>query len=130
MRKFIAIFFLLVYANVGLATAIDFHFCGGHLSNISFAKINPHSSCCCKTKSMANDCCKDETALVKADNHQCQDIQQMPESGFKILAAPSLPALNESLYNPQIEQTIFSPLSRLRSSGATDIFLTIRNLRI
>lgn len=129
MRKFIAIVFLLVYANVGLAMAIDFHFCNGHLSQVSIVKIDFHSACCCKTKSMANNCCKDEVVVVKADKHQTQPLLVLTESGFKILALPALMPKDENLYNLQ-NQEILPSFTRLRSPYITDIFLAVRNLRI
>lgn len=130
MRKFIAIVFLLVYANVGLAMVINFHFCSGHLSKISLAEINFHSSCCCKTKSMGSDCCKDETVLVKAENHQAQAVQEMPDSGFKILPLTTLIPLTNGLFNFDTEKMAYSLFFRKRSPLPNDIFLTTRNLRI
>lgn len=129
MRKFIAIVFLLVYTNVGLAMAINFHFCSGHLSQVSLIKTDFHSGCCCKTKSMANDCCKDEVVLVKPDTHQSQTALALPESGFKILALPPVVHRGETLYNLQdLEKR--SSFTRLRSPRIEDIFLAVHNLRI
>lgn len=130
MRKFIAIVFLLIYANVGLAMAINFHFCSGHLSQVSLVKIGFHSACCCKTKDMASDCCKDEVVLVKADNHQSQTSLALPESGFKILALPALIPQDENLCNLQNQGILLPLFSRLRSPHNADIFLAVRNLRI
>ena len=129
MRKFIAIVFLLIYANVGLAMAINFHFCSGHLSQVSLVKIGFHSACCCKTKDKASDCCKDEVVLVKADNHQSQASLALPESGFKILALPALIPQDEIRYNLKQEEKLPS-FTRLRSPHTADIFLAVRNLRI
>lgn len=129
MRKFIAIGFLLIYANVGLAMAINFHFCSGHLSQVSLVKIGFHSACCCKTKDMASDCCKDQVVLVKADNHQSQTSLALPESGFKILALPALIPQDEIRYNLKQEEKLPS-FTRLRSPHTADIFLAVRNLRI
>jgi len=129
MRKFIALVFVLIYANVGLAMAINFHFCSGHLSQVSLLKIDFHSSCCCKTKNMASDCCKDEVLLVKADNHQSQTTLALPESGFKILALPALIPQDETLFNLKRQEKL-PAFTRLRSPHITDIFLAVRNLRI
>jgi hypothetical protein len=130
MRKFIAIVFLLIYASVGFAMAINFHFCGNHLSQVSLVKINFHSACCCKTKNTANDCCKDGVVLVKSDNHQVQPSLALPEPGFKILAGPALIPQNENLYNLQNQGILFPLFSKLRSPRIADIFLAVRNLRI
>ncbi len=129
MRKFIAIVFLLIYANVGLAMAINFHFCSGHLSQVSLIKTGSPSTCCCKTKDMASDCCKDEVLLVKADNHQSQTTLVLPESGFKILALAALIPQDETLYNLKCKEKL-PTFTRLRSPHITDIFLAVRNLRI
>ncbi len=129
MRKFIAIVFLLIYANVGLAMAINFHFCSGHLSQVSLIKIGFHSACCCKTKSMAGECCKDELVLVKADNHQAQTSLAFPESGFKILVLPALIPQDGTPYN-LLHQEKLPSFTRLRSLHIADIFLAVRNLRI
>jgi hypothetical protein len=130
MRKFSAIVFMLIYANIGLAMAINFHFCNGHLSQVSLIKIYTLSTCCCKSKSMANDCCKNEVVLVKPDNHQSQTSLAIPESGFKILTLPVLLQQNAGLYASQNESPVLPVFSRLRSPRIGNIFLAIRNLRI
>ena len=129
MRKFIAIVFLLIYANVGLAMAIDFHFCNGQLSKISFAKVNHNSSCCCKTQNMPKGCCNDERIIVKADKHQSQTSLAFSESGFKIILSPQLVSQDEPLYTFRNREKLLS-FSRLRSPDDKEIFLTVRNLRI
>ena len=129
MRKFIAIVFLLIYANVGFAMAINFHFCSGHLSHVSLIKIGFHSVCCCKTKNITSDCCKDEVVFIKPDNHQTQTSLALPESGFKILAFPALITRDETPYNLKHEEKL-PAFTRLRSLDNADIFLAVRNLRI
>ncbi|WP_430324099.1 HYC_CC_PP family protein, partial [Salmonella enterica] len=81
--------FLLIYANVGLATAVNLHFCNGHISKVSLIKGGLHKICCCKTKSMTNSCCKDEVLLSKSDSHQVQTTTILPELNFKILTLPA-----------------------------------------
>jgi hypothetical protein len=129
MRKFIAIILMLVYANVGFATAINFHFCKGHLSKVSLVNVKFHSSCCCKTNSMADDCCKDKILISKSDNHQSQICSFLPEAGFKILFIPAIISQNEPQYNLQDLPKLFF-YTKLRSPLIDDIFIAVRNLRI
>ena len=129
MRKFIAMVFLLIYANVGLAMAINFHFCSGHLSQVSLIKIGFHPVCCCNAKDIVSDCCKDEVAFVKADNHQTQTSLTLPESGLKILALPALITQEGTSFNLKPEGKL-PAFTRLRSPHNPDIFLAVRNLRI
>lgn len=129
MRRFIAIILMLIYANVGFATAINFHFCKGHLSKVSLLNIKFHSSCCCKTNSMADDCCKDKILISKSDNHQSQISPSLPEAGFKILFIPTIIPQNEPQYNLQNLQKLFF-YTKLRSPQIDDIFIAVCNLRI
>lgn len=124
-----AIVLLLIYANVGLATAINIHFCNGHLAKVSLAKINFRSACCCETENMEKDCCKDEVVLVKSDNHQSQTSLVVPESGFKILSMLAVVLQDETSYYLQNYKKLPSSL-RLRNPHITDIFLAIHSLRI
>ena len=129
MRKFIAMVFLLIYANVGLAMAINFHFCSGHLSQVSLIKIGTHSVCCCNAKDIASDCCKDEVVFVKADNHQTQTSLALPVLGVKILALPALITQDGTSYNLKHEGKL-PGFTMLRSPHNTEILLAVRNLRI
>ena len=129
MRKFIAIVFLIIYANVGFAMAINFHFCSGHLSQLSLIKIGYHSVCCCKTKEIASDCCKDEVVLVKADKHQFQTSLTFSESESKIVVIPGVVSQDETLYNFK-DRDKLRAFNRLRSPYDNEIFLAVRNLRI
>lgn len=129
MRRIIAIILLLVYANVGFATAINFHFCKGHLSNVSLVSVKFHSSCCCKTNNMADGCCKDKILISKSDNHQSQISSLLPETGSKILFTPVIIIQDEFPYNPQNLQKLFF-YTKLRSPLIDDIFIAVCNLRI
>lgn len=129
MRRFIAILLLLIYVNVGFAAAINFHFCKGHLSKVSLLNVKFHSSCCCKTNSMADECCKDKILISKSDNHQSQTFPSLPEAGFKILFIPAIIAQNEPQYNLQnLQKLIFYTKPRRRQID--DIFIAVCNLRI
>lgn len=129
MRRLIAIILLLIYANVGLATSINLHFCNGHLSKVSLVNVKHHSSCCCKTKSMTNDCCKDKILISKSDNHQSQISPFLPEAGFKILDVPAIIPHNELQNNLQSLYKKFV-YTKLRSTQSDDIFIAVCNLRI
>lgn len=128
MRRFIAILLLLIYVNVGFATAINFQFCKGHLSKVSLLNIKFHSSCCCKTNSVADDCCKDKILISKSDNHQSQISSILLEAGLKILSNPVTVLQNETPYNLNQPNLFF--YTKLRSPQIDNIFIAVRNLRI
>lgn len=67
MRKLITIFlsFLLIGSTSGIA--ISKHFCGELLQEVS---ISAKDMACCEQEDTPEDCCSNETALLKAEDFQ------------------------------------------------------------
>lgn len=77
MKKFGIILLTLFYFLVASSFAINIHYCGGKLKEISILK---HEDCCCGSKKKAKGCCKEKTIICK--------IQDNQKPALKIAIAP------------------------------------------
>ncbi len=67
MKKFSILLLTAFYILVASGFAINSHYCGGKLKEISFLK---HEDCCCGSTKKAKKCCKDETIFCKIQDNQ------------------------------------------------------------
>jgi len=70
VKKLLSILLIVVYATSVLGITIKYHYCCGHLANISPSPFQEQKMCGCSANVMAQDCCKDELRLNKNDNRQ------------------------------------------------------------
>jgi len=70
VKKLAAILLITVYATSVLGITVKYHYCCGHLANISLSAFQEQKMCGCGSSVMAQDCCRDELRLNKNDNHR------------------------------------------------------------
>jgi hypothetical protein len=85
MKKLLAIFFLIVYANIAFGVAINYHYCGGHLAKISILNFGSQEGCGCAPENMPKDCCKDRMNYAKADNHKSIQQATVSQKSFLLI---------------------------------------------
>ena len=129
MRRFTALLFLTVYFNVAWGSAFNLHFCCGHLSDISFASFNHHTSGDCKKKITLPDCCKDKSLQAETDNHKTPGITALIENNIKNIS-PAYSGEEENNFYYTRHPDIFARVHNLRSCFPKNIFLIYCNLRI
>lgn len=81
MMKRSAITFLLLLYVVSISGAtFSIHFCGSKLQAIALEGLG-HAKCCCGSKKMDSNCCKDILITVKtAGEHKCVESTTVPIS--------------------------------------------------
>ena len=126
MKKIVAIFFLIVYVSTAFGTAINYHYCKGHLTKISVLNFGGHGGCNCNPKDMPKDCCKDKLLYEKADNHRAiQTVQIVEPISFEAES----PTLDEKI----TVRSVFNSVTIYNSdqrSHPNPIFLLNRVFRI
>lgn len=64
MKRLLAFLFTLLYVSSVSGATLNAHFCGGTLQKISIAGLG-HEGCCCGSKKMSSNCCKDVHIVIK-----------------------------------------------------------------
>ena len=126
MKKIAAILLLTVYVSTAFGTAINFHYCNGHLTNVSILNFSGPEGCNCNPTDMPKDCCKDKLKYEKADNHniiQALQISELTSFAFE----PPLEYIYDSNKVIEASVTINPPDQR---SHPAPIFLLNRVFRI
>ena len=77
MKKILAIFLLLVYAASAFGIAVNYHYCNGHLTNVTVVNLGNHN-CNCNPDGSSEGCCKDKMIYLKGDNHKSSQISFIP----------------------------------------------------
>jgi hypothetical protein len=127
MKKSGIILLTLCYFIVATGFAINIHYCGGKLKEISLTQSD---ECCCGSKKKAKRCCEEKTIVCKIkDNQKTAPKTIIPNiSSKEITAACTL--LNFLIFAPA--ETFQTELKRShppdRHSDA--VFLLNRNFRI
>jgi hypothetical protein len=126
MRKSGIILLTVFYFIVATGFAINVHYCGGKLKEISLTQTE---ECCCGPKKKAKGCCDEKTVVCKIkDNQKTAPKTTIPSiSSKEITAACTL--LNFLIFAPDTFQT------ELKRSHPPDrhsdaVFLLNRNFRI
>ena len=71
MKKIVSIFLLIIYSSTSFAVTMDFHYCSGKYSGISFSNFDKAAICGCdQNKLNQRGCCSDKTICAKTDNHK------------------------------------------------------------
>ena len=84
MNRLIAIILLTIYTSTAFGVVINYHYCRGHLTNVSFLNFHKLEGCGCNPQNMEKGCCKDKIQYQKADNHRIKNVQAIPgPSAFK-----------------------------------------------
>lgn len=109
LKKFIAIFFLTVYAATSMGTTVFTHFCMNHQTGTSLW----HTAKCGKcgmTEKQGKGCCKDELKLIKLS----ADHIQVVAANLKLpdLSAPAI------ITHAPAQQTLLSSSIAVLSYGA------------
>ena len=126
MKKIAAIFLLTVYVSTAFGTAINFHYCKGHLTKVSILNFGSHDKCNCNPTDVPKDCCKDKLKYEKADNHNIVQAVQISELIF-LAVEPSLEYTYASIKIIEASVTMNPPDQR---SHPDSIFLLNRVFRI
>lgn len=128
MKKFGAIFFLIIYTSTALGETINFHYCSGHLTHISVLNIGGKTSCSCNPDAMPKGCCKDNL-YSKADKHYSNPASYTISS---ITFLPGIPPAHNLfdlvLYNSFLNTHNFDKY--VRRSCQNPIYLRNRVFRI
>lgn len=84
MKKSSIIFLCVFYLFVSSGLALNVHFCGGKLKNISFFQDEEKGCCGSKKKSMG--CCKNHSLVCKIkDKHNPVSSLKAPQISSKLL---------------------------------------------
>ncbi len=67
MKKSGIILLTIFYFIVATGFAINIHYCGGKLKDIS---LTQNDGCCCGSKKKAKGCCEEKTVVCKIKNNQ------------------------------------------------------------
>ena len=126
MKKIAAIFLLTVYVSTAFGTAINYHYCKGHLTKISVLTFGGHGGCSCNPTDMSKDCCKDKLKYEKADNHNIFQAVQISKL-ISLSVEPPLEYTHTSVTVIEASVTINPPDQR---SHPDAIFLLNRVFRI
>ena len=126
MKKIAAIFLLTVYVSTAFGTAINFHYCKGHLTKVAVLNFGGHGGCDCNPKDMPKDCCKDKLKYEKADNHNIVQAVQISEL-VSLAVEPRLDYIHDSIKVIEASLAIDPPGQR---SQLDPIFLLNRVFRI
>jgi len=94
MKKILAIFLFLIYVGSASGIAVNYHYCGSHLTDIFIINFGNHKSCICNPCQMPKGCCKDKLLFAKADNHKA--------SIFSFSVLPSTYIIDTSLKNTNV----------------------------
>ncbi len=105
MKKSSIILLAVFYLFVSSGLAMNFHFCGGKLKNISFLQDNEKGCCGSKKKSMG--CCKNHSLVYKIkDKHSPVTSLKTPQINSKLLFI--IPFQFTFIFETKIEETISS----------------------
>ena len=126
MKKIAAIFLLIVYISTSFGTAINYHYCKGHLTKVSVLNFDGYRGCDCNSTDMPKDCCKDKLKYEKADNHNIIQAVQISEL-ISLAVEPPLEYTHASIIVIEASVTINPPDQR---SHPDPIFLLNRAFRI
>lgn len=126
MKKIAAILLLTVYVSTAFGTAINFHYCKGHLTKVSILNFGSPDKCNCNPTDIPKDCCKDKVKYEKADNHNIVQAVQVSEL-ISLSAEPPFEYIYDSIKVIEASVTI-NPLNQ--RSHPDPIFLFIRVFRI
>lgn len=81
MKKIITIFLLFIYTATAFGIAVNYHYCGGHLSGIKVLNFGSDDGCKCNPADMPKDCCKDKMLYFKGDNHKSSTVSDIALPG-------------------------------------------------
>ncbi len=70
MKKLIAIFLLTFYTATTFGVTLNFHYCGGHLNQVSLLSLSNKVVCSCGLGTMSKGCCQDKVVYQKTDKHK------------------------------------------------------------
>jgi hypothetical protein len=68
LRKLLIMLFCFVYILFSIGVAVNLHYCGGKLANVSFNHVNENNCCGLKMKKM--NCCKEKCIAYKINDNQ------------------------------------------------------------
>lgn len=104
MKKGTAILLLLVYSVTALGMAFNFHYCKGHLTEVSFVHFGDHHGCGCDAQSQAGACCTDTFVYQKGDQHQVLSVAlaEFPTLVSVAVSLNSAPVQLQALRTPPV----------------------------
>jgi hypothetical protein len=88
MKKIIIIFLLFIYTATAFGIAINYHYCGGHLSGVKVLNFGGNGGCKCNPANMPKDCCKDKMLYFKGDNHKSSTVSVIVLPGSFAIDVP------------------------------------------
>ena len=129
MKRFIAIFFLVVYSSIALGISLNYHYCGNQLTKISVLNFGGKTDCGCNDHGIPMPCCKDKLHAAKSDNHKT--VQQATLKKIISLVPKPIP-ISEYVGNLHFGNNTFISLCSLadKRSCSRPIFLLSSVFRI
>jgi hypothetical protein len=109
VKNFLTIFILTVYSSSSFGLAINFHYCGGRLTNNSIINLEGGKKCTCKAENKPSDCCENSFLYQKAENHETVQVlcNMQAENSF----------IGFSRYNQSVEKDLGNePIGNLYDS--------------
>jgi len=92
MKRFVAIFILILYTAFSVGLTMYNHYCGGKLASVTF--FNAEKKGCSKCgKKMSKDCCKDTEQNLTLDDSQLGSTNSFIFSDYTSFVA-ILPSFN------------------------------------
>jgi hypothetical protein len=127
MKKSSIILLTLCYFIVATGFAINIHYCGGKLKEIS---LTQSEDCCCGSKKKAKGCCEEKTVICKIkDNQKTTGKTVLPTISKREIVA--LYVLTNFLTHPSGDALAITPDEPPPPNPYSDpVFLLNRNFRI
>lgn len=128
MKQLIAILLLTIYAGSAAGVTVNYHYCCGHLANISILNFEENKGCACNPEDMPKDCCKDELKYQKGDDHRFIQTAQVSTFEFQQALAPA--SGNGYIFLPLNEHAVPFKIVNPPRSYPQPIFLLCNVFRI
>lgn len=129
MKKLLAIFLLIAYSVAASGVTVNYHYCGGQLSNVSLLNFSDKVVCSCNPSTMPKGYCQDKVVYHKTDSHknllECYSFNKL---AFSYHLPPATDHQNYNLKSTDVDLNY--PNNRVRHSRPVAIFLAIQSILI
>ena len=88
MKKIITILLLFIYSVSALGIAVNYHYCQGHLSNVTILNFDSNSGCKCNPSDMPPGCCNNKMLYLKGDDHKSSPVSITVSPGSFAIDVP------------------------------------------
>lgn len=97
MKESAIILFALFYLTVTSGIAVNIHYCGGKIKNVSLFAKSDNENGCCGNKKKSKGCCKDKKSFHKVkENHKSSNCIVLKQNNFNLYFTPEPIQINYS----------------------------------